>query len=75
VTDLSENEGHEGFVHARVAVDELKEVHATAVLLHHHLEEMLVLEHIQHLANIMTERAKVNDRFGKYLITFKSSEW
>ena len=48
-TDLSKDVGDEGLVHARVAVNELKEVHPVAMALHHQLNEILVLENVLHL--------------------------
>ena len=48
-TDLSKDVGDEGLIHARVAVNELKEVHPVAMALHDQLNEILVLENVLHL--------------------------
>ena len=47
--DLSKDVGGKGFVHVRVAVNELEEVHPVAMPLHHQLNEIFVLEHVFHL--------------------------
>lgn len=46
---LSENIAGQGLIQTWLLFDELEQVHAIAVLLHHHLEEQLILKHVQHL--------------------------
>ena len=46
---LSEDEAAERLVHARRSVDELEEVDAVAVLLHHHDERLALVERVEHL--------------------------
>ena len=46
---LSEDVAGQRLIQTWLLLDELKQVHAVAVLLHHHLEEQLVLKHLQHL--------------------------
>ena len=46
---LSEHVAHERFVQLGVLLDEFKEVQSISVLLHHHLEVVLVLIGLQQL--------------------------
>ncbi len=57
---LSEHEASETFVHLGVTVDELEEIHATAVFLHHHLYKLLVLKHVNHLVQDIENKTKHN---------------
>lgn len=47
--DLSENVAGERLVHLRTTVDEFEQVHATTMLLHHHLKVILALIAIKQL--------------------------
>lgn len=48
-TDLSEDVAGQWFIQSGLHVDELEQVEAVAMFLHHHLEEVLILKHLQHL--------------------------
>ncbi len=47
-SNLSENVAGECLVHDRAPVNELEQVHAESVLLHHHLVEVGILEEVAH---------------------------